>query len=400
MNEMRAAANLRRYLSLDDFERRARRLLPRQIYGFYSGGAERLASLALNGTAYAAHALVPNVLDDVSRRDTAVSLLGRRYSVPIGICPMGLAGLATWRGDSALLAGALAENVPMVVSGAAIHPLEALANEGARWFQAYLPGDRAEIEAMAARVEDAGYDHLVLTVDCPVLASRENDMRTGFSIPFRPSLQMLWDGVAHPRWSITTFARTMGRGVPRFSNMSSRGGPGLFSAASIVDPAARARLAWDHVAMLRERWRGKLILKGILSPRDAVRAADHGADAIWLSNHGGRQLDGAVAPLVVLPEVAAALAGRAPILIDGGVRRGTDVVKALALGADFVFVGRPFLYAAAAAGAAGVGKAIALLRAEIDRDIALLGLTDVAGLRPHHLRSVDRPGVPISIATP
>jgi L-lactate dehydrogenase (cytochrome) len=385
------ARKLRLHLCLDDFERSARRLLPRQIYGFYSGGAERLAGIASNDLAFAEYSLVPNVLADVSRRRTAVRLLGQEYSAPIGICPMGLAGLATFRGDLALVAGAVAESVPMVVSGAAIHPLEQLAAEGARWFQAYLPGDEEEIAAMVRRVEAAGYDHLVLTVDAPVLASRENDLRTGFTIPLKLSARLIWDGISHPRWSLGTFMRTMRHGVPRFYNMSSGGGPGLFSTAAVVDPSVRARLSWRHVDLLRGMWRGKLVIKGILSPQDAAESCDHGVDAIWLSNHGGRQLDGAIAPVEILPDVAERVAGRIPILLDGGVRRGTDVVKALALGADFIFVGRPFLYAAATAGVPGIRKAITMLRMEIDRNLALLGLTDVMQLGPNHVRRRNAP---------
>ena len=376
---------LRRFLALDDFEAAARRRLPRQIYGYYAGAAETNQSRDDNRRAFRDLAFVPQALRDVSRRATGVTLFGERYRLPFGIAPMGLSGLSTFEGDLVLARAARADAIPMVVSATSIMPLERLAEEGgARWFQAYLPGEPGRIAAMVDRVAAAGFDTFVLTVDVPVPANRENNTRTGFSIPLRPSLRLALDGLTHPVWSLGTFARTLSAGMPHMENMDARRGPPILSRDLVRAVGQRDGLSWDHVALIRRRWRGRLVLKGILSPDDARAARARGVDGVWVSNHGGRQLDGAVASLHALPAVKDA-AGDMAVLFDSGVRRGTDVLKALALGADLVFLGRPFLYAAAAAGLAGVRHAVGLLGAEVERDMALLGVNAVGELGRGHL---------------
>lgn len=376
---------LRGFLALDDFEPAARHRLPRQLYGYYAGGAETDQSRDDNRRATRDIAFVPHVLVDASRRSTAATLFGDTYRFPFGIAPMGLSGLATFEGDLVLARAARAEGVPMVVSATSIMPLERLAAEGgARWFQAYLPGEPDRIAAMVARVGRAGFDTLVLTVDVPVPGNRENNIRTGFSIPLRPSLRLALDGITHPAWSLGTFGRTLRAGMPHMENMDARRGPPILSRDLVRAVGRRDGLSWNHVDLIRRLWTGRFVLKGILSPADAGQARARGVDAVWVSNHGGRQLDGALAPLHALPAIKAA-AGEMAVLFDSGVRRGTDVLKALALGADFVFLGRPFLFAAAAAGLPGVRHAVGLLGAEVERDMALLGVNGVGELGRGHV---------------
>lgn len=382
---------LDRFLCLDDFEVVARRRLPRQIYGYYAGAAETNRSLQANRESYAALALVPRVLVDTRARSAAASLFGKSFSLPVGIAPMGLSALSSFRGDIVLARAAAAENALMVASATSLTPLETMAAEGgARWFQAYLPGDRERIAAMLRRVGAAGFETIVLTADVQVPANRENNARTGFSMPLRPTPRLFWDGALHPRWSLGTFVRTLMRGMPHFENMDAFRGPAILSRSAERNIGTRDGLCWEHVAFMRDTWKGRLVIKGILSPEDAALARATGIDGVWLSNHGGRQLDSAIAPLLMLQEVVRE-AGEMVVLIDSGIRRGTDVLKALALGADFVFVGRPFLYASVAAGTSGVRHALRLMRAEIARDMAMLGVNTIDELSPAHVRRFAAP---------
>lgn len=375
-----------RFLALDDFAAAARRRLPRMLHGFVAGAAETDQSLRDNRAAFAEWGFVPRALRDTSARDAAVALLGERHAAPFGIAPMGAAAICAYRADIVLARAAAAAGIPMVTSASSLIPLEEIAAAGSRWYQAYLPGEEARIAPLVERVARAGYGTFVLTADVPVPANRENNLRNGFSVPIKPTARLAWEGLTHPRWLAGTFARTLWRhGMPRFENMDAHRGPPILSRDLVRQVGARDRLTWAHVALIRRLWPGPLLVKGLLSAEDARLAREHGADGVILSNHGGRQLDGAVSPLRVLPEVAAALPGF-PLLLDGGVRRGTDVLKALAQGACFVLVGRPFLFAAAAEGEAGVARAIALLKEEVLRDMALLGVTAPGQMDPTFLR--------------
>jgi L-lactate dehydrogenase (cytochrome) len=241
------------------------------------------------------------------------------------------------------------------------------------------------VEGLVDRVAAAGFGTLMVTVDTAVLPNRENNVRNGFSTPLRPSLRLLWDGVTHPRWSIGTFLRTWARhGMPHFENSFAERGAPILARNVLRDFTARDHLNWEHLALIRRRWPGVLMIKGVMHPEDARRAAAEGCQGVIVSNHGGRQLDGTASPLRVLPEIRAAAPDIA-VLYDGGVRRGTDVLKALAFGADFVFVGRPMLHAAAVAGRAGVDRAISLLKGELDRNMALLGVNSLAEVTPECL---------------
>jgi len=380
---------LGRLLSLHDIEEAGRRRLPAALRAYVAGGVEDGVSLAGNRAAYGEWSFVPRVLVNVAKRDLSTTLFGRRFDVPFGLAPMGICAMTGYRGDLSMARAAAAEKTLMVFSGSSLIPLEAVyaaAKESPPWFQAYLPGDIPRIDALLERVARAGYDVLVLTVDVPVASNREHNVRAGFSTPLRPSLRLAWDGLTHPRWLFGTFLRTLLlHGMPHFeNNFAVRGAP-VLSAQAVRDYSDRGHLNWEHFAHIRKRWKGRLVVKGILHVEDAKLARQHGADGIIVSNHGGRQLDGAIAPLRVLPEIVDACPDL-QVMIDSGVRRGTDVLKALALGAKYVFVGRPMNYASALGGEAGVRRAISLLRAEVSTDMAMLGITSLAELSRAQLR--------------
>ncbi|VFR41768.1 L-lactate dehydrogenase [plant metagenome] len=367
--------SLRHILSLQDFEAAARRILPKPVYAYVSGAVEDGLSERANRDVFERYGFQPNVLVNVSHRDTKVTLFGEEYRAPVGIAPMGISALSSYRGDIVLARAAKAANVPCIMSGSSLIRLEEVMQEApGTWFQAYLPGDPAQIEALIDRVAAAGVRTLVLTVDTPVAANRENNVRAGFSTPLRPSVGLAWQGITHPRWLFGTFARTILRhGMPHFeNNYATRGAP-ILSANVLRDFSDRGHLNWEHVSAIRKRWQGPMVLKGILNPRDAAIAKARGMDGIIVSNHGGRQLDGSITPLTALPQVAEAAPGL-EIMLDSGVRRGTDVLKALALGAKCAFVGRPFNYAATVGGQAGVAHGLTLITEEIKRDMGLLGV--------------------------
>jgi L-lactate dehydrogenase (cytochrome) len=370
---------LRRYLSLDDFEATARRRLPKMLYRYISGAAETDAALADNRRAFEEYGFVPRVLNDVSGRDQATKLFGKTYAAPFGIPPMGSAALMAYRGDVVLTRAAAAMNVPMILSASSLIKLEDVKRENpAAWYQAYLAGDASRIEPLVDRVAAAGYDTFVVTADVPVPANRENNIRNGFQVPLAITPRVAWDTMTHPHWLFGTWARTlMNYGMPHFENMDATRGPPVLAKNLMRNIGKRDQLAWKHVELIRRRWKGKLVVKGLIAPADARIARESGVDGVIVSNHGGRQLDCTVSALRTLPEISAEANGMT-VMLDGGIRRGTDVLKALALGAQFVFVGRPFLFAAVAGGEAGVQRALTLLREEVHRDMALLGVRSIS----------------------
>jgi len=372
---------LRSMYSLDDFEPAAKRHLPRPVFAYVATAAEDNRALRDGRAAYDDYMLLPRSLVDVSRRHQNVELFGHTWSLPFGIAPMGLSALSAYRGDIVQARAARAANIPMILSGTSLIRLEdVIAAAPGTWFQAYVPGVHAHIDGLLDRAAAAGYRTLVVTVDVPVAGNRSNSTREGFSTPLRPSLRLVYDGLIRPRWLFGTFARTLLRhGMPHFENSFATRGAPVIAPTVLRDFAGRDNFTWQHLDHMRKRWNGALIVKGILHREDARLAREHGADGVIVSNHGGRQLDHAIAPLRVLPEIVA-VAGAMPVMIDSGIRRGTDVIKALALGAKFVFVGRPFNYAAAIAGEAGVSHAIKILRDELDRNMAMLGITSIADL--------------------
>ena len=370
---------LRRYLSLNDFEATARRRLPKMLYGYISGGAENDAAMRDNRRAFEEYGFIPRVLNDVSNREQTTKLFDKTYAAPFGIPPIGSAALCAYRGDVVLTRAAAAMNVPMILSASSLIKLEDVRRENPQaWYQAYLAGDPSRIEPLVDRVADAGYDTFVVTADVPVPPNRENNIRTGFQVPLAITPRVAWDTLTHPHWLFGTWTRTlMNHGMPHFENMDAMRGPPVLAKNLMRNIGKRDQLAWKHVELIRKRWKGKLVVKGLIAPADARIARESGVDGVIVSNHGGRQLDHAMSGLRTLPEIAADAKGMT-VMLDGGIRRGTDVLKALALGAQFIFIGRPFLYAAVAGGEAGVQRALTLLRDEVDRDMALLGIRSIS----------------------
>lgn len=381
-----------RLLSVADYERAARARLPRCVWGYVRGGTEDETSVRGNRAAFEAWAFRPRGLRDVSERHTRTTLWGQDWAMPLGLAPTGLAALVAHDGDLHLARAARAAGVPFVISGSSSVPLEELqAKAPGAWYQAYFPGDRPRIARIVHRLRTACIDTLVVTIDTCVAANRENNARLDFTIPFRLTPRLMLDGALHPRWSLGVFARTLAtRGVPRFANLYEEIGTPITQEPPHGFRTGRDQLTWDDIDWLRAQWSGRLILKGVLHPQDAVRAHKLGADAVIVSNHGGRQLDSALAPLNALPEVVDSLPAEFPVFMDGGIRRGTDAIKALALGARMVFVGRPTLFGLAVASEAGVCHVLNLLQQELARNLALLGCNSVADLGAETLAPIDR----------
>lgn len=380
---------LNQVLNLDDFESLVRRRLPRAIYGYVAGGAESGAACRNNRDVFAQWRLVTRVLRDVSTRDQAVTLFGRRYAAPFAIAPMGASAVVGYDADNRMARAARAANVPFVLSANSITPMEEIASQNPdAWFAAYQQPDAQNIQEMCARVEAAGVTVFMLTVDVPVGSNRENNIRSGYTMPLRLTPRLTLDGLAHPRWLAATAMRTIvKRGMPTIANIGPRNHPTIFS-RTLGGVTGHASFSWQQAELIRRHWPGRFVLKGLLSQHDARIARESGIDGIVVSNHGGRQLDTAAAPIEVLADIKAE-SGDMTIFIDSGFRRGTDVLKALALGADCVLVGRPFLFAAALAGQVGVEHAIRLLMKEIDIDLALLGLSGIGDVSPDILLSKD-----------
>jgi isopentenyl diphosphate isomerase/L-lactate dehydrogenase-like FMN-dependent dehydrogenase len=345
--------------NLEQYEALARERLTRAAYDYYAGGAEDEATLRANRAAFARFYLRPRVLVDVSRVDLSTELLGERLSMPVLLAPTAFQRLACPEGELASARAARAAGTLMIASTIATTTVEEIASAapGPLWFQLYVFRDRAITRDLVRRVEACGCGALVLTLTVPVQGNRERDARNGFRLP--PGLEM------------ANFSGLRQAGMPEAE------GSGL---DAFIGREFDPTLTWDAVAWLRSETRLPIVLKGVCDPRDAALAVEHGMDAVIVSNHGGRQLDSAEPTLLALPRVAGAVDGRVPVLMDGGVRRGTDVVKALALGARAVLIGRPYLWGLAAEGEAGVERVLSLLRAELERTLALLGRPRVAGL--------------------
>jgi L-lactate dehydrogenase (cytochrome) len=364
---------MRNYLSLQDFIDHARKVLPRPVYGYVTGGVEDGMSLRGNRNVFEEIGFVPKPLVDTTRRTMKTELFGHTYNAPFGFAPMGGTSISTYEGDFVLARAAAAANIPMMMSGASLKRMEDVRAAGRSvMFQAYLPGDEDRISATFERAAKAGFETIAVTVDVQVAGNRENNVRAGYNNPLRPTPRLAWDCMIRPKWLFGMFLKTLIRdGMPHVENMGPRAP--LISRKALRDYGRRDKLTWSHVAHMRKIWKGNLLLKGVLH-KDVVRMArEHGLDGIMVSNHGGRQLDGTVSPLRALPGLRK-VAGDMKLIMDSGFRRGTDVLKALALGADFCFIGRPFLCAAAVAGQPGVEHAVRLLMDEIDRDMAMLGI--------------------------
>lgn len=380
--------NLERALTIEDLRGIAHRRLPRFVLEYLEGGAEDEVTLADNRAAFSRHALLPRTLVDVTERSLETEILGKSSNLPFAISPTGFNGLL-WPGGDRLLAEAAAEaGIPFGQSTVSNVPLEDIAAvPGLRhWFQLYVLGPDHVSEALIERAHAAGAEALVVTTDVPVYGNREWDFRS-YARAYELTLARKLDILAHPRWLYATMLRNR---LPTFANIAGflpDGGQDVFSVSRWLAQNERPDLDWAMLARIRARWPGKLVVKGILRPDDAIRARDAGVDAIVLSNHGGRQLDGAVAPVDLIAETRKAVGRDLEIFADSGFRRGSDIVKALALGADAVLIGRATLYGLAARGKPGATRAIDILRSEIDRTMALLGARRIDELTPDMVRS-------------
>ena len=362
---------LARYLNVDDVRRAARRRLPRALFDFVDGGAGDEATVRRNSNCFDKYAFRGSVLAGVAQRDQSVQLFGRTISMPVLIAPTGLSGLLWPAGEAEVARACSAADTVMTVSVSASLSLEAVmaASGAGKWLQLFIYRDRELTRELANRAKAAGYEALCLTVDYPVHGHRERDSRNGFTISpqLRPSLFL--DVLRRPAWWI----RMATAPKVTFGNFEGRGATGLANVASYMSTLVDPGLTWKDLEWLRAIWDGPLVVKGVMRKEDALRAVELGCNAVEISNHGGRQLDHSIGPLDALPEIADALGGCTPILLDGGIRRGADVLKARALGATAVMIGRAHLWGLAVAGAAGVEHVLRILRDEIDMAMAIGG---------------------------
>lgn len=325
---------------------------------------------------------------DVSQRSQEITLFGRQQKMPIAIAPTGIAGLMWHEGELALARAAATAGIPFALATGSMTAMEKIAEQagGNLWFQLYMYKERSLSHKLVERAKAAGFEGLIVTVDSPVFSNREYNLRNGFTVPMSYTLRNTTDVLTHPRWMLSVLLRyLLTTGMPRYENY-----PAEVRARITARPMGRAlplndSLTWDDLRALRKMWPGTLMAKGILHPQDAVLAADCGADGVIISNHGGRVVDGAMAPIEVLPEIVEAVGKRIAVIVDSGFRRGSNVVKALALGANAVLIGRSTLYGTAVAGETGAARAIALFREEIDRLLALLGCGSVSALTPDYV---------------
>jgi L-lactate dehydrogenase (cytochrome)/(S)-mandelate dehydrogenase len=388
--------NLDRAINIEDLRRLAKRRLPKIAFDFIEGGLEDERGLARNESAFTGFDLVPRYGIDVTEVDQTTTLFDRSYAGPLGIAPTGLIGLFRPGGDLMLAAAAKAANVPFIMSGtgtALIEDLGRIAPDHG-WYQLYPARDSAISEDMIRRARDAGLSTLVITVDVPVNSKRERNLRNGFTRPLRMTVKTKLEALLHPGW----MAEYLRAGMPLFSNWQRYAPPGATTAevADFVASQTPVPVLWKDIEAFRRLWPGKLVVKGIMHVDDAMRCAALGCDGIMVSNHGGRQLDRSPAPVEVLPAIAAAAGDKLTVMFDSGIRRGSDAVTALCLGARYVFVGRATLYGAAAGGVAGATRALDILRDEIGRTMMQMGAPDIRSLGPQFLTwdSEDRRNAP------
>ncbi len=378
--------------NISDLRDRAVRRVPRGLWDFVDRGTEDEVALRNNRAVFSRIKLKPRTLVDVSGRNQRIRLFGEEYPMPIAIAPTGTAGLLWHEGEIALARAARAAGIPFTLATGSMTAMEKVAAEagGKLWFQLYMWPDRSLSHKLVERAKAAGYEALIVTVDSAVSPNREYNLKSGFTIPFTFTRRNITDVLLHPRWLFGVLSRYMlATGMPRYENY-----PSELKARITARPMGRSQmkndsLNWEDLRTLRRMWPGPLMVKGILHPEDAKIAADCGADAIIVSNHGGRNLDASMAPIEVLPEVVDAVGKRITVIVDSGFRRGSDVVKGLALGAQAVLIGRATLYGVAAGGEAGANRAIAILREEIDRVMALIGARSIAELGPEFLHFTD-----------
>ncbi len=368
-------------VNIGDLRKSAKRRLPRAIFDFFDGGAEDEVALRDNRAAYERVRIAPRVLRDVSKIDTSCEILGGPSRLPLVIAPTGGIGIAWPGADLAIARAAAHYGVPFTLSTTATASIEAVAEangDGRRWFQLYVLYDRDFTDKLVKRAWAAGYEALVVTVDLPVGGKRERDSYNRFTQPFRPRAWQMLEALGKPHWALRVIANG---GLPMLENLrgfTAKKSETLVSISSAVGQNLDASFDDNGLRRLRDLWKGKLIVKGVSRADDAARIVEMGADCIWISNHGGRQLDAALATLDSLPAVLGAVGGRVPVLLDGGVRRGVDLIKARALGAQAACAGRPTLYGASAGGEPGAMRALAILADELVRNMQLCGARTIA----------------------
>ena len=377
-------------LSIEDLRALAKRRIPRAIFDYADGGSYREATLRANAADLDAIQLRPRVMIDVSHIKLATTLAGSDASMPLAIAPTGLCGLYHADGEILGARAAAAFGIPFCLSTMSICSIEDVraATDQPFWFQQYLMRDRGFNQALIERASAARCSALVLTLDLQILAERRRDARNGLSIPPRLTLRNAWDVATKPTWAL----KVMFGKRRTFGNLAGHigGADGVATLAQWTHAQFDPTANWRDVEWVRSRWPGRLILKGVMDAEDARFALSAGADAVVVSNHGGRQLDGAPSSISVLPEIVSTIDGRCEVLFDGGIRSGQDLAKALALGARGGMIGKSFLFALAAAGQAGVTRALEIIRDELRVTLALTGTGDVAACGPHMLRMQER----------
>lgn len=364
---------LARAANVDDLRGLARRRLPRGIFDYIDGGAEDEQTLADNRSAFGRWSFVPRVLRDVSGVDTSTTLLGARLPVPIVCSPTGFSRIADSEGELAVARAAARAGLPYCLSTLSTRSIEEVAavSDGDKWFQVYVWRDRDLVADMLERAAAARYSTILLTVDTAVLGRRERDVRRGFTLPPKLGPGTVLDGLTRPRWT-WDFLRG---GEITFANVAaSVGGGTAVTLSDFISSQFDPSLSWDDISWFRERWKGAILVKGVQSVADARIAVDRGVDGVMLSNHGGRQLDHSPAPIDLVAPVREAVGNATTVICDGGIRRGSDIVKALALGADACGIGRAYLYGLGAAGERGVEAALSMLTTEMARTMALSGV--------------------------
>lgn len=378
------APSLSRAQSIEDLRSMARARLPKALFDFIDGGSEDERTRHNNSSDFDDWHLMPRVGIDVSSRGPQATILGRPADLPLAISPTGLAGFFWRDGEIAAARAATKHNIPFCLSTNSIASIEEVAQAapgGELWFQLYFLRDRDWMKGLVRRAADANYRVLCLTIDLPISGRRERDLRNGFTMPLQMRLSNMADLARRPAWLIDTARSNL-----TFGNFKMDVASGFTAiaqhVATLFDPSA----TWDDIAEVRDLWRGPLAIKGILHPDDAVRAVNIGADAVVVSNHGGRQLDHSPSAIAALPDIVTAVDGRTEIILDGGVKRGTDILKALALGAKACSIGRSYLWGLSAGGEEGVCRAIELLARELDTSMALLGTPSIANVTRDHVR--------------
>ncbi len=383
-------------LNFEDFRVTAKRALPRIVFDFVEGGCDDDKSIVRNVEAFDRYTLLPRYLVNVLKRSQAVTVLGKRYDAPFGMCPMGHCGFARPGVDLMLAQAAAKANIPYLMSSAANASMEAAAAVAPHniWFQIYTSSNEDIDNKMIDRAQALSINNLVITADVPTSSNRERNKRNGFGRPPKLSASAALESLRHPGW----IARFYGSGgIPPLGNWLQYAPPGPNQQEEAADMFAKFTpnpgMDWERFSRIRDRWQGKLVIKGIMSPADAVKAVEMGADAMVVSNHGGRQLDASPASIDVLPFIKAAVGDRAELILDSGVRRGSSIVKALSLGATTTLFGRPWLYAGASAGPEGIEHLIGIMRREVDLIMGQIGLSTLEEAGPHCVWVPGNPGV-------